>query len=92
MEDFMLKRLSTLVAAGAFVALLAPAAQALPLAPLGTTTDVIQVAGGCGPGFHRGPYGGCRRNFVGGPVVVGRPVVVCRRVWVGGYGWRRVCR
>jgi len=24
--------------------------------------------GGCGIGFHRGPYGGCRPN--GGPVVV----------------------
>jgi hypothetical protein len=24
--------------------------------------------GGCGPGWHRGPYGGCRPN--GGPVVV----------------------
>jgi hypothetical protein len=23
---------------------------------------VVQVAGGCGPGFHRGPYGRCRRN------------------------------
>lgn len=93
----MLKKLSTLVAAGAFVALLAPAAQALPLAPLSTSPDTILVAGGCGPGFHRGPYGGCRRNaYVGGPVVVGAPVVVgvpvCRRVWVGGYGWRRVCR
>jgi len=87
----MLKRLSTLVAAGAFVALLAPAAQALPLAPLGTSTDVIQVAGGCGPGFHRGPYGGCRRNL-GVARVVGGPVVVCRRVWVAGRGWRRVCR
>ncbi len=21
------------------------------------------AAGGCGPGFHRGPYGHCRRNF-----------------------------
>ncbi|MGZ3360975.1 MAG: GCG_CRPN prefix-to-repeats domain-containing protein, partial [Xanthobacteraceae bacterium] len=20
-------------------------------------------AGGCGPGWHRGPWGGCRRNF-----------------------------
>ena len=31
--------------------------------------------GGCGPGFHRGPYGGCRPN---GPVVVApaAPVVV----------------
>jgi hypothetical protein len=33
------------------------------------------IAGGCGPGFHRGPYGACRPN---GPVVVApvAPVVV----------------
>jgi hypothetical protein len=30
--------------------------------------------GGCGPGFHRGPYGGCRPN--GGPVVVAPGAVV----------------
>lgn len=40
------------------------AAQSMPLAPLeqGQTSLTIPVAGGCGPGFHRGPYGGCRRN------------------------------
>jgi hypothetical protein len=38
--------------------------QAAPMAPLGQTSDiVIQVAGGCGAGWHRGPYGGCRRNY-----------------------------
>ncbi len=96
----MLKRLSALVAAGAFVALLVPAAQALTPAPLPATTDVITVAQGCGPGWHRGPYGRCRRNaavvvrgpvVVGAPVVVGRPVAVCRSVRTA-YGWRRVCR
>jgi hypothetical protein len=25
-----------------------------------------QAAGGCGVGFHRGPYGGCRPNVYGG--------------------------
>jgi hypothetical protein len=36
--------------------------------------------GGCGLGFHRGPYGGCRPNV--GPVVVvpGAPVVVAPAV------------
>jgi hypothetical protein len=36
--------------------------------------------GGCGPGFHRGPYGGCRPNR--GPVVVApvAPVVVAPAV------------
>src|ERR1700704_3542587 len=37
------------------------------------------AAGGCGPGFHRGPYGGCRPN---GGVVVGAPRVVAPRVVV----------
>ncbi len=42
--------------------------QAAPVAPVGAADDiVIQVAGGCGPGFHRGPYGGCRRNWGGPP-------------------------
>jgi Spy/CpxP family protein refolding chaperone len=39
-------------------------ATAMPLAPLAPApADVIEVAGGCGPGWHRGPYGGCRRNY-----------------------------
>ena len=40
-------------------------AQAMPLAPANSAanTDIIQVAGGCGAGWHRGPYGGCLRNF-----------------------------
>ena len=40
------------------------------------------AAGGCGPGWHRGPYGGCRPNgvvVVPGAVVVERPVVVVAR-------------
>jgi hypothetical protein len=27
----------------------------------GTTTAL--AAGGCGPGWHRGPHGGCLRNY-----------------------------
>ncbi|HZE55860.1 MAG TPA: hypothetical protein VE111_21605 [Bradyrhizobium sp.] len=53
------------------------------------------AAGGCGPGFHRGPYGGCRPNrevvVVPGAVVVERPgvVVVPRgRVCPLGFSWR----
>ena len=40
------------------------AVQAMPLAPLeqAQASLTIPVAGGCGPGFHPGPYGGCRRN------------------------------
>ena len=40
-------------------------ASAMPLAPLAPArgADVIEVAGGCGPGWHRGPYGGCLQNY-----------------------------
>jgi len=40
-------------------------ASAMPLVPPAPAqgADVIEVAGGCGPGWHRGPYGGCLRNF-----------------------------
>jgi hypothetical protein len=82
------------------------AAQSMPLAPLeqDQASLTIPVAGGCGPGFHRGPYGGCRRNgyyggaYYGGAVVVPGvavvpPVVVapaCRRV-CNAYRCWRVC-
>jgi hypothetical protein len=51
------------------------------------------AAGGCGPGFHRGPYGGCvvNRGAVvvapGAPVVVERPVVVAPRACPYGFVW-----
>lgn len=39
-------------------------AQAMPLSPIAAPNDLVtQVAGGCGRGWHRGPYGGCRRNY-----------------------------
>jgi hypothetical protein len=81
------------------------ATQSMPLAPIkqAQTNLTIPVAGGCGPGFHRGPYGGCRRNgyyggvYFGGPVAPGvavvPPVVVapaCRRV-CNPYRCWRVC-
>jgi hypothetical protein len=58
-------------------------ASAAPLAPTASsaTTDIIEVAGGCGPGWHRGPYGGCRRNYA-------QPWLhACPRGWyLGRYG------
>jgi hypothetical protein len=81
MESEMLKRISLLTAAGAFVALLATPVLAVTPAPLSAPSDVINVADRCGPGFHRGPGGICRPN---------RPVV-CRWVMTR-YGRRRVCR
>jgi hypothetical protein len=62
--------------ASAFVSLVATAS-AMPLAPVdrSETGFVIQVEGGCGPGFHRDRFAGCRPNR---PVVVApaAPVVV----------------
>jgi hypothetical protein len=50
-----------------------------------------EAAGGCGPGFYRGPHGGCRPNrvVVVAPRVV-RPIVVVPRARVCPYGtvWR----
>ncbi|MET0676672.1 MAG: hypothetical protein ABW175_12820 [Bradyrhizobium sp.] len=42
-----------------------PAAQAftLPAQPNVTDENVVHVAGGCGLGWHRGPWGGCRPNY-----------------------------
>jgi len=52
----------------------------------------IQIAGGCGAGFHRGPYGGCRPNGGGGAVVVAPGAVVVAPVGrCGGRGTHRVC-
>ena len=53
------------------------AAQSMPLAPLeqAPTSLTIPVAGGYGPGFHRGPYGGCRRNGYYGGVYYGGAAV-----------------
>ena len=48
---------------------------AMPVAP----SDAATVAGGCGFGWHRGPWGGCRRNYSS----------AWRCFWRGG---RRICR
>jgi hypothetical protein len=74
------------VAAGCTFAVVSFDAGAVPasLFPLKQPSLVTLIAGGCGPGWHRGPYGGCRRNW--GPVG--------RRCWFRPtpYGPRRVCR
>ena len=60
----MTKLIATVFAAGVAIAAASPS-YAMPVVPAGglTQSDVIQVAGGCGPGWHRGPYGGCRKNW-----------------------------
>ncbi|MDE5452632.1 hypothetical protein GWE18_07040 [Bradyrhizobium sp. CSA112] len=67
---------------------------------LGTVAgfSAAEAAGGCGPGWHRGPYGGCQPNRrvvvrPAAPVVVVRPAapaVVVRPGRVCPYGtvWR----
>lgn len=49
-------------------------AQAMPFSNVSSASapEITLVAGGCGPGFHRGPYGGCRPN--GYAPYYGRPV------------------
>jgi hypothetical protein len=56
-------------------------------------SEAASAAGGCGPGWYRGPYGGCRpmRGAVvvrPAPVVVAPPVVVVPRARVCPYGFR----
>ncbi|MEW6642906.1 MAG: hypothetical protein AB1586_20545 [Pseudomonadota bacterium] len=68
-----------ILVAAAFAASLMAAssvANAMPAAPAnGSGADVIQIAGGCGPGFHPDPYGRCRPNRYRPPVVVRPPVM-----------------
>ena len=53
-------------------------ANALAISPVpNESTNVTLIAGGCGPGLHRGPYGGCRPN-------VGYPAVGYGGVYRGG--------
>jgi hypothetical protein len=72
----MLKFTLAAAAAGAIVGFSALGAQAMPAAPLSGATDapIVHVAGGCGPGFFRGPYGGCRRmgGYGYGPRIIVR--------------------
>ena len=58
--------MNRLIATAFVFCMMVTGANAMPLAPLAPATDsgvIIEVAGGCGPGWHRGPYGGCRRNY-----------------------------
>ena len=57
--------MNRLIATAFVFGMMVGGANAMPMAPLApaTNSDVIEVAGGCGRGWHRGPYGGCRRNY-----------------------------
>jgi hypothetical protein len=58
-----------MASAFALVGLAAAPAQAMPFAPLTDAPGVTLAAYGCGPGWTRGPYGGCHPMGYG----VGRP-------------------
>jgi hypothetical protein len=49
-------------------------------------TGLGEAVDGCGAGFHRGPYGGCRPNIGASPVVVG-PAVPAFGVFYPGWGY-----
>jgi hypothetical protein len=68
-KDMKSKLLLAVLAAGAAVTAVSPA----------------DARGGCGPGYHRGPYGGCRPNLGRGPVAVGPAPVI--GVYYGGRGY-----
>jgi hypothetical protein len=85
--------MNKLVALAFILALSGSAAQAMPLAPGQAPANmIIKVEGGCGPGFHRGPMGGCRTNHGEAVVVVpGAVVVVPGAGPCGGRGRHRAC-
>jgi len=68
--------MNRLIAAAFLLSTFTGVANAMPLAPADSppNASIIRVAGGCGPGFHRGPYERCVPNRAA--VIVERPAVV----------------
>ncbi|MBP2149647.1 hypothetical protein V5F63_07045 [Xanthobacter autotrophicus DSM 597] len=84
----MRKQILIAAAAAGFLGLGMGAAAAFPAPqPLDRLGTVQTVAGGCGIGWHRGPWGGCRPNYW-------RPYWGPRYCWwrPGPWGPVRVCR
>ena len=67
---------TALILVAGLMSLFSFSVQALPVlsASQVATSNLIEVRGFCGLGFHRGPYGGCVRNGV--PYGYVAPVVV----------------
>jgi hypothetical protein len=62
-------------------------AEAFSMSPIPVASDVTLVMQGCGIGFHRGPYGGCRPNggaYYGGGGYYGGGAVYRGGVYRGG--------
>ena len=69
----MSKNIASILVCGVLGSVFSFNAQALPFSPAPNQeagSMVTLVAGGCGIGFHRGPYGSRIRNGVYAPVVV----------------------
>src|SRR3954465_2927109 len=65
----LMKNVTAIVFAAGLALVGFSSAQAMSPAPIDTSSELLlQVAGGCGAGWHRGPYGGCRRNYAPGTV------------------------
>jgi hypothetical protein len=68
-SDQMIKGILLALLCGAIITLageVVRAAPAMPRAiavPFDATSNVIQIEGGCGRGWHPGPIGGCERNW-----------------------------
>ncbi len=66
-------------------------AEALSMSPVPVSSGVTLVMQGCGIGFHRGPYGGCRPNggaYYGGGGYYGGGAVYRGGVYRGGAVYR----
>lgn len=85
-----MRKIMVIAGALGFLGLGMGAAAAFPAAPQPQVPTVEKVAQGCGWGFHRGPWGGCRPN---GPYW-GGPYWGPRYCWwrAGPWGPVRVCR
>lgn len=72
----MIAKTALILAAGLISLIFSFDAKAFPVLPASqeVISDVIEVRGFCGLGFHRGPYGACVRNGV--PYGYVAPVVV----------------
>lgn len=87
----------SLVLSAPVAGLLMSTASAMPVTkPATPQSDVIAIAGGCGVGWHRGPYGVCVRNrapYYYGPYVYYAPPPPPRRCWwvTRPYGQERIC-
>lgn len=91
-----MQKLVLAVATAAGLVVTTASAQAAPSVisiPQDPEARVIEVRNLCGLGWHRGPYGYCRPNYVHGPYVAYAPRAYPPRCWwvAGPYGARRVC-